>query len=220
MDKIAFIFDWDGVIVDSSDLHRRSWEELANELGKVLPPNHFHLGFGKRNETIIPEILNWSNDEKLIEQWGKRKEEIYRKLGQSDCIQMQKGAFQFLQSANATGLACAIGTSTEKKNVFLAIEQHGLGAFFKAIVSSEDVKHGKPDPEVFLKASKLLKTSPTKCVVIEDSAHGIEAAKTGGMRTVALTTSHPEETFRPLEPDLILSDLGSVSIENILNIFP
>lgn len=219
MDKIAFILDWDGVIVDSSDLHRRSWEELGIELGKDLPINHFQLGFGKRNETIIPEILNWSQEKNLIDQWGKRKEEIYRKLGQCNGIKMQKGALQFLQLANKVGMDCAIGTSTEKNNVFLAIEQHELDAFFKAIVSSEDVKHGKPDPEVFLKASKLLETTPNQCVVFEDSAHGIEAAKSGGMKSVALTTSHPEETFRLLEPDLIISDLGAVSIENILSIF-
>ena len=75
------IFDWDGVIVNSSDLHLKSWEVLAGELNKKLPPDHFEKGFGKRNETIIPEILQWSGDSKLINQWGKRKEEIYRKLG-------------------------------------------------------------------------------------------------------------------------------------------
>ena len=58
----GFIFDWDGVIVDSSELHRLSWETLANELNRKLPNDHFEKGFGKRNETINPEILRWTTD--------------------------------------------------------------------------------------------------------------------------------------------------------------
>ena len=64
------IFDWDGVIVNTSDLHKKSWEWLAIELNQKLPLDHFDKGFGKRNETIIPEILQWSSDPKLIDQWG------------------------------------------------------------------------------------------------------------------------------------------------------
>ena len=80
------IFDWDGVVVDSSDLHLKSWESLAAELNLPLPADHFEKGFGKRNETIIPEILGWSRDTQTIDKWGKRKEEIYRELGMKNGI--------------------------------------------------------------------------------------------------------------------------------------
>lgn len=90
----AFIFDWDGVIVDSSELHRSSWEALANELKKELPEDHFEKGFGKRNETIIPEILRWTTHLKSIKQWGERKEEIYREFGKSGGINLQTGALR------------------------------------------------------------------------------------------------------------------------------
>ena len=80
MSTIGAIFDWDGVVIDSSAQHERSWELLAAEIGKALPPGHFKRGFGKKNQLIIPEILAWSDDPEEIERLGDRKEELYREL--------------------------------------------------------------------------------------------------------------------------------------------
>ena len=80
MSTIGAIFDWDGVVIDSSAQHEKSWELLAAEIGKTLPPGHFKKGFGKKNQLIIPEILAWSNDPEEIERLGDRKEELYREL--------------------------------------------------------------------------------------------------------------------------------------------
>ena len=77
----AFIFDWDGVIVDSSELHKNSWEALADELHLALPQDHFQRGFGKRNETIIPEILKWTKEKSLIDKWGREKRKFIVKWG-------------------------------------------------------------------------------------------------------------------------------------------
>ncbi len=213
------IFDWDGVIIDSSALHKKSWEKLADELGRVLPAHHFEQGFGKRNETIIPEILKWSKDELEIDAWGKRKEELYRELANSQGIKLAPGAREFLERIKLFPPRCAIGTSTERKNVELAIGQHDLSDFFVGIASSEDVKTGKPDPEVFLKASQILSVNPEKCVVFEDSPHGIEAAKRAGMKTVALTTSHPSNTFIYLNPDLLAASLAHLDPAQINHLF-
>ena len=124
------IFDWDGVIVDSSDLHLKSWEALASELKLPLPNDHFKKGFGKRNETIIPQILGWSKDPAQINHWGKRKEEIYRELGNKDGIKLARGSKDFLKQIPASTFRCSIGTSTERKNVQLAISQHDLSQYF------------------------------------------------------------------------------------------
>jgi HAD superfamily hydrolase (TIGR01509 family) len=215
----AFIFDWDGVIVDSSELHKNSWEALADELHLALPQDHFQRGFGKRNETIIPEILNWTKEKNLIDKWGKRKEEIYREMGKSGGIYLQSGVINFLEQAKKYGIPCSVGTSTEKKNVLLAMEQHRIEDFFKLIVASEDVIEGKPNPEVFQKASYRLGHQPASCLVFEDSPHGIEAAKRGGMRSVALTTSHPAETFQQLKPDVIAATFDELRMDNLLALF-
>jgi beta-phosphoglucomutase-like phosphatase (HAD superfamily) len=213
------IFDWDGVIVDSSDLHLKSWEALANELKLPLPNDHFEKGFGKRNETIIPQILGWSKDPAQINHWGKRKEEIYRELGNKDGIKLARGSKDFLKQIPASTFRSSIGTSTERKNVQLAISQHDLSQYFLGAACSEDVLKGKPDPEVFLEAAKILSITPKSCVVFEDSPHGIEAAKRAGMKTVALTTTHPSTTFMHLNPDLQVASLANLGIDQVEKLF-
>ena len=213
------IFDWDGVIVDSSDLHLKGWEVLANELKLALPNVHFEKGFGKRNETIIPQILGWSKDPAQINHWGKRKEEIYRELGNKDGIKLARGSKDFLKLTPSSIFRCSVGTSTERKNVELAISQHNLSKYFLGAACSEDVSRGKPDPEVFLEAAKILSITPKNCVVFEDSPHGIEAAKRAGMKTVALTTTHPSTTFMHLNPDLLVASLADLGIDQVEKLF-
>jgi HAD superfamily hydrolase (TIGR01509 family) len=216
---LGAIFDWDGVVVDSSHIHLKSWGILAEELDLPLPNDHFERGFGKRNQTIIPDILGWTKNVELIEKWGLRKEEIYREIASSEGIPLVKGSKEFLERIHAEPFRCAIGTSTERKNVELAIKQHGLSDFFPASACSEDVQVGKPNPEVFLKAAAGLSISPTKCVVFEDSPHGIEAAQNANMKSVALTTSHPANVFMHLQPDLVVGSLAEVTLKQILELF-
>ena len=213
------IFDWDGVVVDSSHIHLKSWEILAEELDLTLPNDHFERGFGKRNQTIINDILGWTKNIELIEKWGLRKEEIYREIGSSDGIPLAKGSKEFLGRLHPGPFRCAIGTSTERKNVELAIKQHDLSDFFSASACSEDVQEGKPNPEVFLKAAAGLSISPALCVVFEDSPHGIEAAQNANMKSVALTTSHPANVFMHLQPDLVVGSLAEVTPTEILELF-
>jgi HAD superfamily hydrolase (TIGR01509 family) len=213
------IFDWDGVVVDSSAIHLKSWEELAEELDLELPPHHFERGFGKRNETIIPEILKWTESDELISRWGKRKEEIYREIAQSDGISIGEGAREFLTLIQQNKIRSVVGSSTERANIKLAIQEHKLETFFEGIISSEDVSIGKPNPEVFNKAANLLGLSAHECLVIEDSPHGIEAGQRGGMKTLALTTTHPEEVFLELKPDLVFSSLKTIDPDQVKQLF-
>jgi len=186
------IFDWDGVVINSASLHEKSWEMLANELGLSLPKDHFVLGFGKRNEIIIPQILKWTQNKDEISLWGKRKEELYRDLGKAEGIPILEGVRILLQSLAREEIPCVIGTSTEKNNLSLAFEQLKIGHFFSGSVCSEDVTRGKPDPEVFLKAAQIINQAPENCVVLEDSTHGIEAAISGEMKALGLSTTRTE----------------------------
>ena len=159
------IFDWDGVIVDSSHIHLKSWEMLAEELDLPLPNDHFERGFGKRNQTIIPDILGWSKNVELIEKWGLRKEEIYREIGSSDGIPLVKGSKEFLERLHPEPFRCAIGTSTERKNVELAIKQHGLSNFFSASACSEDVQEESPTQKYFKGSSRTLNLARSMCCI-------------------------------------------------------
>ena len=127
------IFDWDGVVVDSSMIHKASWEDLARETKRELPENHFSMGFGKRNQVIIPEILKWTSDPEQIEAWGKRKEELYRQRAKIDGISLLPNIKPLLKDLQQSKISCAIGTSTELANLRLAFTQHPIENFFNGI---------------------------------------------------------------------------------------
>ena len=219
MPQIGFIFDWDGVVVDSSSLHEKSWKILAKEINLPLPDAHFKNGFGKRNSVIIPEILGWSQEKAKIEQWGKRKEEIYRELGEKSGIQIIEGIHDFLKEMKLNNIYAAIGTSTDRENIELAFGQLGIENFFLGAICAKDVSHGKPHPEVFLKGAELLGLAPAQCVVFEDSLHGIEAAKRGGMKAVAFTTTQPASSLQEAGADLIVDSPIELTVDSVAHLF-
>jgi beta-phosphoglucomutase family hydrolase len=209
----AALFDWDGVVVDSSCFHERSWDLLARENKKDLPPDHFKKGFGRTNHYIIPHILGWTKDPGEIERLANRKEELYRQLVAVDGIEPIPGTREWLEELEKAGIPRIIGSSTHRLNIETVLEIASLKRFFSEIVSAEDVTHGKPDPEVFLKAADKLGMPPAQCVVFEDTHFGIEAARNAGMKVVALTTTHPENTLQ--DADRVVDRLDQLCIEQM-----
>lgn len=209
---LGVIFDWDGVVINSADLHEKSWEILAEELGLTLPLDHFEKGFGKRNETIIGKMLCWSEDHAEIIRLGNRKEEIYRELGIEKGISLVPGSKEFIEMLCRNSVPMSIGTSTERKNIDLVIEQNQLGGLFSGAVCTEDVSKGKPDPEVFLKAAELISVEPANCIVFEDSTHGIEAAIAAEMNPVGITTTNREIELLESGAQLVVERLDEITL--------
>lgn len=187
----AALFDWDGVIIDSSLHHEESWERLAREIGKPLPPGHFQKSFGRKNEFIIPEILDWANEPAEIRRLSLRKEALYREVVAERGVEALPGVRAWLDRLRSAGVPCAIGSSTHRENIQLSLGLIGFAEYFQAVVTSEDVTHGKPHPDVFLTAAARLGCAPERCVVFEDAHVGIEAARAGGIKVVAVATTHP-----------------------------
>jgi len=207
------IFDWDGVIIDSSHHHEKSWELLAREENLPLPPDAFRLGFGRKNQIIIPEIYRWSNDPAEIERLGQRKEEIYRELMAKDTLEPLPGVREWLGKLRAAGIPCAVGSSTPRANLDAAMSRLGISEYFDTIVSAEDVTLGKPNPEVFLKAAARIHRSPECCVVFEDALAGIAAARAGGMRVIGIATTHQPEELT--QADLAVHRMDELSVEQV-----
>lgn len=193
---LGAIFDWDGVVIDSSRHHEESWNRLAREEGRILPSGHFLKGFGMKNEAIIPAILGWTQDESEITRLSLRKEVLYREIIREWGIEPLPGVRPFLEALAAAGIPRVIGSSTHRLNIVTSLELLGLSGYFTRatpsdlIVSAEDVKRGKPDPEVFLLAAARIGAEPARCVVFEDAPMGIEAALAGGMRAVGVASTH------------------------------
>ncbi len=204
------IFDWDGVVVDSSALHELSWEELAKERSLPFPPGSFKKTFGQVNSHIIPNILKWVSDPDEVDELSRRKEFIYRALCTKNGLPMIRGVREFLQDLKTFHIPCAIGSSTPLVNLKFALDSLDLWEYFAAIVSAGDVENGKPAPDVFLKAAERLGMEPESCAVFEDSVHGIEAAKAAGMKIAAVASTHERPFLEEKNVDMIVDDFAGL----------
>ncbi|MBV9488875.1 MAG: HAD family phosphatase [Verrucomicrobia bacterium] len=215
--KFGAIFDWDGVIIDSSAHHEASWERLAAETGLPLPPGHFKRGFGMKNEFIIPNLLGWTGEPEEVRRLSCRKEALYREIIVESGIRPLPGAVGLLDRLREAGVPCAVGSSTPRLNIETVLQMLGLQRHFQTIVAAEDVAHGKPDPEVFLKAAEGIRSSPSCSVVFEDAFVGIEAAIRGGMKVVAVATTNPLESLG--RADLAVRSLDELELGRIEALF-
>jgi len=213
----AAIFDWDGVIIDSSRQHEESWTRLSREIDKPLSEGHFKAGFGRKNEFIIPNILHWEDDPAEVRRLSLRKEELYRDIIREEGLEPLPGVRTWLARLATARVPCAIGSSTHRKNIEVSLDALGLREFFPEIVSAEDVSHGKPDPEVFLKAAEKLSMPPARCVVFEDAHVGIEAAHRAGMRVIAVATTNRLEDLG--KADLAVSRLDELDVSKVAQWF-
>jgi beta-phosphoglucomutase family hydrolase len=211
--KVGAIFDWDGVIINSASQHEISWDRLAKECGKTLPENHFKLGFGMKNEVIIPELLGWTTAPVEIRLLSLRKEAIYREVVREQDVTALPGVETWLRTLRDEGIPCAIASSTHRENITTTLDVLGLGEFFAVIVSGEDVRRGKPDPEVFLTAAQRIGVEPGNAVVFEDALVGIAAAKAAGMRVVAVATTEPKEKLT--HADWVANQLDELSVAQL-----
>jgi len=212
------IFDWDGGIIDSGKLHERSWQKLASEIGKTIAPQSFLRGFGRKTEYIIPEIHGWTRDATEINRLSDRKEELYRELVRDSAIAPLPGVETWLRALKKSGVPCVVASSTHRANIDTILDRLGLQEAFDAVVSAEDVTHGKPNPEVFLVAAQRIGVPPVRCVVFEDAHVGIEAAHAGEMRAVAVTTTHSAEDLAAA--DLVVKRLDELTIEKVVALLP
>lgn len=211
--KWGAIFDWDGVIIDSSAHHEESWERLAAETGFRLPTGHFKRGFGMKNEKIIPDLLGWSFDAADIRRLSLRKEELYREIVKEWGIEPLPGVVNWLDRLRERGIPCAIGSSTHRLNIDTGLSILGFSERFAAVITAEDVRAGKPDPEVFLSVAARIGLPPEHCVVFEDALVGIEAAHRGGMQVVAVATTNPIDLLK--QADIAVHRLDELTVDQL-----
>jgi HAD superfamily hydrolase (TIGR01509 family) len=209
---IGFIFDWDGVVIDSHAAHEESWELLFQELSRPMPEGFFKRTFGMRNQQIIPMCFDFvqEGDAAEIARLGDRKEELYRDILRRDGITPLAGVVTLLREMRSLGVPTCVGSSTPRKNIETVMAMAGLEGLFDGVVSAEDVTVGKPDPQVFLKAAGKIERAPARCDVFEDAHVGIEAGKRAGMKVVAVATTHPIASLT--QADLALPDLAGVTV--------
>lgn len=214
----AFIFDLDGVITDTAEYHFLAWQALAGDIG---------ISFTRENNELLKGISRMESLEKILEIGGRlddfsseekevlasKKNDHYlsliTKITPSDIL---PGIKELLNAIKANGLK--LGLASASKNAFTVMTSLELKNEFDVIVDASTITNGKPDPEVFLTAAKLLGVNPENCIGVEDAVAGVEAIKAAGMFAVAIG---PKESF-PFA-DVVYSGTGELDFEKIKGLF-
>lgn len=184
----AVLWDLDGTLVDSGDYHWRSWRDTMREEGLELTYQQFLDSFGQRNDRILTNWLGKEADAARIIRIGEAKEALYREFARREGLVPLPGAREWVTRLHEDGWRQAIASSAPRANVEVMIEATGIRDLIDAFVSAEDVTRGKPDPDVFLAAASRLQVGPSRCIVVEDAAAGVEAARRAGMRCIGVNT--------------------------------
>lgn len=186
----AVIFDLDGVIVDTAKYHYLAWKKLSDELGFIFTEKDNERLKGvsrKRSLEILLEvggILDRFSEVELIEMANRKNRWYVDYILKMDESEILEGALECLQGFRDIGLKIALGSAS--KNAMLILNNLKITHYFDAIIDGNKISKAKPDPEVFLKGAKELGVAPEECVVFEDAQAGIDAAKKGGMKAVAI----------------------------------
>lgn len=204
----AVLFDLDGVIADTAPFHQESWLEFARKYGIPMTEGDFRRTFGMRNEEILVTLFQRDLEPLELYRYALEKEELFRQKIRGR-VRALPGAQALIQALYQQGYRLAVVSSTPPENLELILGELQLHPYFQVILSGRDVDRGKPHPEGYLRAAERLQVEPGFCVVIEDAPLGVEAAKRAGMRSIAVTGTHPRETLEGA--DLIVDSLEQVS---------
>jgi beta-phosphoglucomutase len=216
----AALWDMDGTMVDTAELHFQAWETVCREHGRDFTRADFAATFGRRNPEIIHTLFGERFNDEQSAALADRKEEVYRAAASAGVV-LLPGARTLLDDLHRAGFVQAIGSSAPRANLELILRLTGVARFFDAVIGSEDTQRGKPDPQVFLVAAERLGVPPARCVVFEDAVAGVQAARAGGMKAVAVrfVGHHAESALRQAGADLVVESLEQVSariVEDLL----
>jgi beta-phosphoglucomutase len=182
----AVLWDLDGTLVDSAEFHWLSWRDTMAAEGITITYQQFLDSFGQKNDRILPGWLGAGADAARIRRVGDAKEAEYRRLAAAHGLTPLPGAASWVKRLHAGGWQQAIASSAPRENVGVMLRALALDGMFEVIVSAEDVTRGKPDPQVFLAAAGRLGLPAARCIVVEDAAVGVEAARAAGMKCIGV----------------------------------
>jgi len=205
----AVLFDFDGVLVDSTPYHVESWKRVLQPYGLEIDPRDIYLREGSKAVEIANYLLAKGGillSQEELERLIERKRKIYRRITRA---KPQRGAEELIKRLKERGLKVGLVTGSIMKNVQRVLDSK-LIRDFDVIITGEEVERAKPDPEPYLKAAQKLGLSPSECLVVENAPLGIEAAKRAGMTCIAITSTLNKEDLEGA--DEILEDLSQIEV--------
>jgi HAD superfamily hydrolase (TIGR01509 family) len=211
----AILWDMDGVLADTSQLHFKTWASVLTEENIPFDRQKFHMIYGLKNLDLLPILT----DRPLVPEWVERitdqKEVAFRQALQGHLLPLP-GVVRWLKLFNSRGFLQAVASSAPAENVEVVVDELGIRKYFDALVTPGDLP-GKPNPAVFLLAARRLGVLAQNCTVIEDSIPGIEAACRAGMRCIAVQTTNPPEALT--QADLVVETMEQLTDEQFNSLF-
>ena len=221
MKRIAVIFDMDGVLIDSTRFIRVSFDEYFKPHGFSLELLKEKAGITSFRGSSLKAILGMVEEHYgkhfELEDFSKGTGAISFRLMEEAGIGVDPELLKFLANLKENKIALGIGTASLKWRVIEILDRLDLSAFFKVIVSAEDVPEHKPNPHVYQEVARQLKIPPENCIVIEDATDGIEAAQNAGMKGIAFTAYHTDPGIEEAA-DLTASSFKELNIKKIKNL--
>jgi HAD superfamily hydrolase (TIGR01509 family) len=204
--KFGVLWDFDGVIADTGELHYQAWARILAEMGVPFNREIFGRAFGMTNAGSLPLWIGRPLSPESISEISDRKEELFRAEARGR-VALLPGVRSWLDRLQAQGIRQAVASSAPPTNIEVLIDALRIRGYFAAIVSADNMP-GKPDPAVFLEAARRIELPPELCVVVEDSLPGIEAALRAGMKCISVANTHPPDALRAA--DLVVATLEAL----------
>ncbi len=208
----AVIFDMDGVIIDSEPLHEKAQRIVFARHGLDVPVRAYSDFKGQTEEVVFNLVVReWGNGSHDPGVLASEKHAIYASL--IDEMQLMQGSLEFIRFLSDLGYPLALTTSATRANQERVFERFELAPYFNAVVTAEDVRRSKPDPEPYVVTASRMSWEPARCLVIEDSLNGVRSAVGAGCRVAALTTSFPADALLSAGADLVKGTFADLQAE-------
>jgi beta-phosphoglucomutase family hydrolase len=210
----AVIFDLDGVVVESEKAHIAAEKQTLLEYGVKISADELHKYTGTTAKFMFSELIRQYRINTTFEEMFQQKEDILFRLLEEDA-EPTKGIITLLRKLRSKKIKLAIGSGSTKKQIRYVLNKLDIAHFFDSVVGAEDIVHGKPDPETFLRASAELDVDPSECLVVEDSELGVQAAKRAHMKCIGYR--NPNSGNQDLsKADIITEDFSELNITALL----
>jgi HAD superfamily hydrolase (TIGR01509 family) len=184
----AVVWDLDGTLADTTALHYHAWQKTMDEFGEPYSYEEFAAGFGRSNRSVLSEKFRIDPDAPRISEIADYKEAMVRQLLPDVELKLLPGVAECLALLAAQGVRQAIASSGPMANIVALVNKLAIGDYFLSILSGATLPRGKPHPDLFLNTAAAVGVAPAACIVVEDSIHGIEAARHAGMASIAVGT--------------------------------
>lgn len=206
------IFDMDGTLLESTEADYRAWEKVFNNYNQELPFEKYAPMLGVKSADVIKNEIGFS-EEQDVKRILKEKFDYFVDYINENPIQPVFAAETFLKSLAQYPVKVALATSSRQEKMQMVLQQLNFLQYFDAVVTGNEVTHGKPAPDIFLLAAERIGVDPKDCMVIEDGPIGVAAAKRANMKCVAITETHQADKLG--EADLIIDTYEHASLREI-----